>query len=82
MRKRSEKVEEYKVTGDKLITKVKEIIDAGEARSIVIKSNKGKPIMEIPVIVSVAGTVLAPYLTVLGVIAVIVSNCTIVVKKK
>lgn len=80
--KKEEEIEEFKVTGKQLVKKLKEIIAEGKARSIVIKNHKGQPIMEIPVMVTVVGTVLAPYLTAAGAIAAVVSSCTIVVKKK
>ncbi|KKQ34931.1 MAG: hypothetical protein US52_C0041G0002 [candidate division WS6 bacterium GW2011_GWA2_37_6] len=76
------RIEEFTVTGDQLLKKIKEIIAEGNARSIIIKNYKGREIMEIPVMVTVVGTVLAPYLTAIGAIAAVVSNCRIVVRKK
>ena len=47
-----------------------------------IKDEKGKALLEIPVTVGVIGFVIAPWLAALGVIGAIVTNCTIVVEKR
>jgi len=74
--------EEYKVTGEQVLKKVKEIIKAGNARKIIIKNDKDQVLMEIPLTFAVVGAVLAPVLVAVGALAGIVTNCTIVVEKK
>jgi hypothetical protein len=76
------KKEEFKVNGEDVIKKVKEIIAAGNARRIILKNEKGKVLMELPVTFAVVGAVLAPMLAAVGAIAGLVSKCTIVVEKK
>jgi len=73
---------EFKVGADQIVKKVKKILEEGNARRIIIKNNKGTPVMEIPVTVGVVGTLLAPYLAAVGALAAVLTNCTIVVKKK
>jgi len=81
MPKKSKK-EEFKVSGDDIVKKVKEILNEGNARRITIKNEDDKSIMEIPLTLGVAGALLAPYLAAIGAIAAVVTNCTIVVDKK
>jgi hypothetical protein len=74
--------EQYKVSGEQILQKVKEIIKEGNARRIIIQNEKGDTLLEIPVTFAVVGAVLAPILVAVGAIAGIVSNCTIIVEKR
>lgn len=76
------KKEEFKVSGDEIVKKIKEIISEGNARRIIIQNEKGQSIMEFPVTVGAIGVVLAPMLAAVGALAAILTNCTIVVEKK
>ncbi len=80
--KAENKDEVFKVSGDDIVKKVKEIIKKGNATRIIIKNEKGKTIMEMPVTVGVIGTALAPALAALGALAALLTECTIVVEKK
>lgn len=75
----------YKVSGDGLVGKVKEIMKDAKVKRIIIKDDKGKVLLSIPVTWGAAGAaalvVLAPWLAALGVIAGIVTRCTIEVEK-
>lgn len=79
--KQNSYTEEFTLSGDKVTQKVKDIIQGGKARRIIIKNDKGNPVMEIPLMVSFVGTLLAPYLTAVGALAAVLTNCTIVVVK-
>ena len=74
--------ETFKVKGEELIKKVKEIIKEGNVRRIIIKNEKGKVMLEIPVTFAVVGTVFAPILAAVGALAALVTKCTIVVERK
>ena len=74
--------EEFKVSGEELLKKVKELIEAGNARRISIKNESGETIMEIPFNVGAVGIILLPTLAAVGAIAALVSKCTIVVEKR
>ncbi|MFA5368897.1 MAG: DUF4342 domain-containing protein [Candidatus Paceibacterota bacterium] len=76
------KKEEFKVSGDEILKKVKEIIKEGNARRIIIKNEKDEVLMEIPLTFAVVGTVFAPVLAAIGALAALVTNCTLVVEKK
>jgi hypothetical protein len=75
----------YHVSGDGLIGKVKEILNDAKVKRVVIKYDKDKVLLSIPVTWGAASAaalmVLAPWLAALGVIAGIVTRCTIEVEK-
>ena len=74
--------EEFSVSSDDLIEKVKQLLHEGNITRIIVKDDKGKTLIEIPATVGVIGAVLAPWLAALGVIAAFVTNCRIVVERK
>ena len=73
--------EEFRVDGEKLITKVKDLLHEGNIRRIIIKDKDGKTVMEIPMTIGVVGVLLAPQLAAIGAIAALVTEATIVVEK-
>ena len=75
------RTEEYRVSGEGLIAKVKELIHEGNIRRITIKNAEGQTIIEFPLTLGVVGAVLAPTLGAIGAIAALVTDCTIVVEK-
>lgn len=74
--------EEFKVSGEDLVRKVKEIVREGNARTIIIKNEHGDEIVRFPLTVGVVGTLLAAPLAAIGAIAALVTNCTLVVIRK
>ena len=73
--------EEFRVEGEKLIGKIKEIIHEGNIRRISIKDKEGKTVMEIPVTIGVVGILIAPQLAAIGAIAALLTEATVVVEK-
>jgi hypothetical protein len=74
--------EEFRVNGEEILTKVKELIREGNIRSIIIKNDDGKTLIDIPLTVGVVGTVIAPQLAAIGAIAALLSHGTIVIEKE
>lgn len=74
--------EEFKLSGEEIVKKVKEVISAGNARKIIIKNEEGKTLIEIPLTFAVVGAVIAPVLAAVGALAAILTHGTIVVEKK
>jgi len=74
--------EEYSVSSDDLIQRVKELLHEGNITRIIVKNEKGDVLLEIPATVGVIGVVLVPWLAALGAIAALATNCRIVVEKK
>jgi hypothetical protein len=75
------KTEEFRVEGEKLIAKIKELFHEGNIRRVIIKDKEGKTVMEIPVTLGVVGVLLAPQLAAIGAIAALVTEATVVVEK-
>lgn len=73
--------EEFKVDGDKLIAKIKEVLHEGNIRRIIVKNEKGETLIEIPLTIGVVGALLIPVWAALGAIAALAVNFTIVVEK-
>lgn len=75
------RTEEFKIDGEKLIAKIKELIHEGNIRKLIIKDKDGKTLMEIPMTFGVVGVLLAPQLAAIGAIAALVTEATVVVEK-
>jgi hypothetical protein len=75
------RTEEYQVSGEILVAKVKELVHEGNIRRITIKNEEGKTLIEVPLTLGVVGAVLLPVWAAIGSIAALVANCTIVVEK-
>lgn len=75
------RTEEFHVSGEELLAKVKSLIHEGNIRRIGIKNEQGKVLIEIPLSVGLAGAVLAPVLVAVGAIAAMVSKLSIVVER-
>lgn len=73
--------EEFQVTGEDVIAKIKEIVHAGNVRRIIIKNEDGRTLIEIPLTVGVVGAVLLPVWAAIGAIAALAANLTIIVEK-
>jgi len=78
----AEQNEEFKVSGEDLLKKVKELIKEGNVRKVTIKDKDGKVILSFPLTLGVVGAVLAPMLAAVGAVAALVTECTISVERK
>jgi hypothetical protein len=74
--------EEFSISADNLVSKVKELIHEGNVTRIIIRDEKGKTLLEIPATVGVVGAILAPWLAALGAIAALATRCTLAVERK
>lgn len=74
--------EEFSISADNLVSKVKELIHEGNITRIIVKDEKGKTLLEIPATVGVVGVIIAPWLAALGAIAALATQCTITVERK
>ncbi len=74
--------EQFKVYGHELLLKIKELIKEGNVRRIIIKNEKDKVMMEIPVTFAVIGAFFAPVLAAVGALAALMTKCTIEVERK
>jgi len=74
--------EEFKVSGEDVIKKVKELVKEGNIRRLIIKNEDGKVLVEFPLTIGVVGVALLPVFAAVGAIAALVTNCTIIVEKR
>lgn len=74
--------EEFKVNGETLLQKVKEIINEGNVRKITIKDRNGKELIVFPLTIGVVGAVFAPVLAAIGALAALIGECTISVERE
>jgi len=75
------KKEEFNISGEDVVKKVKELIKEGNVRRIIIKNEEGKILVEFPLTIGVVGAALLPVLAAIGAIAALVAKCTIVIEK-
>ena len=74
--------EEYTVSGNKLVDRVRELLHEGNVTRVIVKDEAGKTLLEIPATVGVLGVVLVPWLAALGVVAALVTKCKIIVERR
>jgi len=74
--------EEFKVKGEDVVAKVRELVHEGNIRRLIIKNEEGDSLIEIPLTVGVVGAVLLPVWAAIGAIAALVAKLTIVVEKE
>ena len=72
----------FKVSGEELLKKIKELIKEGNIREISIENKEGKVIMVLPLTLGVIGAALVPTLAAIGAMAALLTECTIRVKRK
>jgi len=77
--------EEIKVKGNELVDKVRDIIEEGNARRIIIKKDD-KTVMELPLSIGVGGVtaaiLFAPVLAAVGAFAALVSDVRVVIERE
>ena len=73
--------ERYRVQGERLLSKVKEIIREGNVRRITIKNDEERTLIEIPMTLGVVGAALFPVWAAVGAIAALVTDCSIEVER-
>jgi CBS domain-containing protein len=72
--------EEFKVSGEDLVDKIKELVHEGNIRRILIKDKDDRILLDIPLTFGVLGVLVAPQLAALGALAALVGFATIIVE--
>ena len=79
------RVEEFVVSGDTVIAKIKELLHEGGIRRLSLQKEEGKTLIEVPLMlgkaVAMAGAILAPVWAAIGAIAALVVKLRIVVER-
>jgi len=76
------RTEEFKVNGEQLLEKIKELIAEGNIRRVRILNDDDRTLIDIPLTVGVVGVLLLPQLAAIGAIAALVGKCTILVDRQ
>ena len=76
-----ERKERYRIAGEKLLSKVKELLKEGNVRRITIKNDEDKTLIEIPLTFGVVGAAIFPVWAAVGAIAALVTDCSIEVER-
>lgn len=74
--------EEFSVSSDDLVKKVKDLLHEGNVNRIIVKDEEGKVLFEVPATAGLIGVVLAPWLAALGALAALATQCTITVERR
>ena len=75
------RTEEFRVDGEELLRKIKNLIREGNIRRVIIKDKDGKTVFEIPLTFGVVGALIAPQLAAVGAIAALMAEATVIVEK-
>ena len=75
------RVEEFEVTGERLLATVKELVHQGNVRRIVIRNAKGLTLLEIPLVLGIAGAVFVPVWAAIGALAALLAKFTLVIER-
>ena len=73
--------EEFRVNGEQLVAKIKEILHESNIRRLIIKDKDGRTLIEVPLTIGVVGVILVPVWAAIGAIAALVAEATVVVEK-
>jgi hypothetical protein len=74
--------EEFQVSGEAMLAKVRELVHEGNVRRIILKNEDGHIVAEFPLTLGVFGVVLVPVWAAIGAIAALAANFTIEVERK
>ncbi len=75
------RTEEFTISGDELLARVRELVREGNVRRISIKNEEGRVLAEFPLTIGVIGAALLPIWAAIGAIAALATHCTIVVER-
>lgn len=73
--------EEHRVRGERLVARIRELVHQGNIRRIIVKNDRGQPLIEIPLTLGVVGAVLLPVWVALGAMAALAADFNLVVEK-
>ena len=77
----SQRSQEFTISGDEVVAKVKELIHEGNIRRLIIKNEDGRTMLEVPLTLGLVGAAFLPVLAAIGAAAAIATRCTIVVER-
>jgi hypothetical protein len=73
--------DEFRMTGDTVIARVKELVHEGNVRRITVKNEEGQTVVVFPLTAGVVGVVLLPMWAALGAVLALAANYTLLVER-
>ena len=73
--------ETFKVEGQNIIDKLKDLIHEGNVRRVVVQ-HEGRTVAEFPLTAGVVGAVLAPVVAAIGTLVALLKDCTIQIERE
>jgi hypothetical protein len=74
-------MEEFKVSGDKLKDRLKELIREGNVRRIVLKNPAGRVLLDMPLSAGIVGVALVPFWAAVAAVAVLATEYTVGIER-
>ena len=74
-------MDEIKVKGDKLKTKLKELIREGNIRRIIVRNPQGRTLLDMPLSAGLVGALLLPFWAAVGGIVALATDFTIMIER-
>jgi len=74
-------MEEFKVSGGKLMEKLKSLIKEGNVRRVVLRNPEGRVLMDVPLNAGIAASALLPFWAAVASVAVLATDYTILVER-
>lgn len=74
--------EEFRIRGEDLLARARELVHEGNVRRLIIKNDEGVTLIEVPLTVGVLGAALLPVWAAIGAIAALATDCTVVVERR
>jgi hypothetical protein len=73
--------EEFVIDSDHLVERIKELLHEGNVTRIMVRDDRDRLFLDIPVTIGVIGTIIAPWLAALGAVAALVTECKIILER-
>ena len=74
--------EEFKISGEDVIAKIKELVREGNVRRIIIRDADGRNLVEFPLTAGVIGAALLPVWAGIGAVVALAANYSILVERR
>ncbi len=75
-------MEEFKVSGAKLVERLKAAIKEGNVRRIVLRNPQGRVLLDLPLNAGIAGAALLPFWAAVASVAVLATDYTVLVERE
>lgn len=74
-------MEEFKVSGAKLIEKLRALIKEGNVRRVVLRNPEGRVLLDLPLNAGIAASALLPFWAAVASVAVLATDYTVLVER-